>query len=56
MTEPFSQWVVEDHFPAGRPDLGAAGVWLGLTLGLVSASTLLMARFWLHALPRFRPA
>jgi fructuronate reductase len=26
MTEPFSQWVVEDHFPSGRPDLGAVGV------------------------------
>ncbi|MGV7218971.1 mannitol dehydrogenase family protein [Bradyrhizobium sp. UFLA05-112] len=26
MTEPFTQWVVEDHFPAGRPDLAAAGV------------------------------
>ncbi|QBY01740.1 mannitol dehydrogenase family protein [Rhodophyticola sp. CCM32] len=26
VTEPFCQWVVEDHFPAGRPDLAAAGV------------------------------
>jgi fructuronate reductase len=26
MTEPFSQWVVEDHFPAGRPALEQAGV------------------------------
>ena len=26
VTEPFTQWVVEDHFPAGRPDLAAAGV------------------------------
>ena len=26
MHEPFRQWVVEDDFPAGRPDLGAAGV------------------------------
>ncbi|WP_298877087.1 mannitol dehydrogenase family protein [uncultured Bradyrhizobium sp.] len=26
MTEPFTQWVVEDHFAAGRPDLAAAGV------------------------------
>jgi fructuronate reductase len=25
-TEPFTQWVVEDHFPAGRPDFAAAGV------------------------------
>ena len=24
--EPFSQWVIEDRFPAGRPDLAAAGV------------------------------
>lgn len=24
--EPFLQWVVEDRFPAGRPDLAAAGV------------------------------
>jgi fructuronate reductase len=26
VTEPFTQWVVEDHFPAGRPDLAAVGV------------------------------
>ncbi len=26
ITEPFTQWVVEDRFPAGRPDLAAAGV------------------------------
>ncbi len=26
VTEPFLQWVVEDHFPAGRPDLAASGV------------------------------
>ncbi len=26
MTEPFTQWVVEDRFCAGRPDLAAAGV------------------------------
>ena len=26
VTEPFSQWVVEDRFPAGRPDFAAAGV------------------------------
>ncbi len=26
MAEPFWQWVVEDHFPAGRPDFAAAGV------------------------------
>lgn len=25
-TEPFSQWVVEDRFACGRPDLGAVGV------------------------------
>lgn len=25
MTEPFSQWVIEDAFPRGRPDLAAAG-------------------------------
>ena len=28
MTEPFSQWVLEDTFSAGRPDLAAAGVQL----------------------------
>lgn len=28
VTEPFFQWVVEDHFPAGRPDLAASGVQL----------------------------
>ncbi|MET0273586.1 MAG: mannitol dehydrogenase family protein [Phenylobacterium sp.] len=27
-TEPFSQWVVEDHFAGARPDLAAAGVQL----------------------------
>ena len=26
MTEPFTQWVIEDRFTAGRPDLAAAGV------------------------------
>jgi fructuronate reductase len=26
VAEPFWQWVVEDHFPAGRPDLAASGV------------------------------
>ncbi len=26
MAEPFSQWVVEDHFPAGRPPFEAVGV------------------------------
>ncbi|MEP9355629.1 mannitol dehydrogenase family protein [Xanthobacter sp. KR7-65] len=26
MTEPFSQWVVEDHFPSGRPPLEEVGV------------------------------
>ena len=26
MAEPFWQWVVEDEFPAGRPDLSASGV------------------------------
>jgi fructuronate reductase len=28
MTEPFTQWVVEDHFTAGRPDLASVGVQL----------------------------
>ncbi|QCI65371.1 mannitol dehydrogenase family protein [Phreatobacter stygius] len=26
VAEPFWQWVVEDHFPTGRPDLAASGV------------------------------
>lgn len=26
MTEPFTQWVLEDRFPLGRPDLAAVGV------------------------------
>ncbi|RMA43831.1 mannitol dehydrogenase family protein [Rhodophyticola porphyridii] len=26
VTEPFCQWVIEDRFPAGRPDLASAGV------------------------------
>lgn len=25
VTEPFIQWVIEDHFPQGRPDLAASG-------------------------------
>lgn len=28
MTEPFTQWVVEDHFPAGRPAFETAGAQL----------------------------
>lgn len=28
VTEPFSQWVIEDHFPAGRPDWASAGATL----------------------------
>jgi fructuronate reductase len=28
VTEPFTQWVIEDIFPAGRPDFAAAGVQL----------------------------
>jgi fructuronate reductase len=28
VTEPFTQWVIEDRFPAGRPDFAAAGVQL----------------------------
>jgi fructuronate reductase len=28
ITEPFTQWVIEDRFPAGRPDFAAAGVQL----------------------------
>jgi MATE family multidrug resistance protein len=30
-------------FPFG---LGGIGIWLGLVIGLASASSLLMARFW----------
>ncbi len=26
VTEPFTQWVIEDNFPEGRPDWGASGV------------------------------
>ena len=26
VTEPFTQWVIEDNFPAGRPNFGAVGV------------------------------
>jgi fructuronate reductase len=26
VTEPFTQWIVEDRFPVGRPDFAAAGV------------------------------
>jgi fructuronate reductase len=26
MTEPFTQWVIEDHFTSGRPDFGSVGV------------------------------
>ncbi|MCA6117454.1 mannitol dehydrogenase family protein [Bradyrhizobium sp. WSM 1738] len=28
VTEPFTQWIVEDRFPAGRPDFATAGVQL----------------------------
>ncbi|KRR15331.1 mannitol dehydrogenase [Bradyrhizobium jicamae] len=28
VTEPFTQWIVEDRFPGGRPDFAAAGVQL----------------------------
>ena len=28
ITEPFTQWIVEDQFPAGRPDFARAGVQL----------------------------
>ena len=28
ISEPFTQWIVEDHFPAGRPDFARAGVQL----------------------------
>jgi fructuronate reductase len=28
ITEPFTQWIVEDRFPAGRPDFARAGVQL----------------------------
>ena len=28
ITEPFTQWIVEDNFPAGRPDFARAGVQL----------------------------
>jgi len=28
VSEPFTQWIVEDRFPAGRPDLAAVGVQL----------------------------
>jgi len=28
MTEPFTQWVIEDHFPAGRPSFEAVGAQL----------------------------
>jgi MATE family multidrug resistance protein len=45
----FSYWIVGMPasyllaFPFG---LGGIGIWLGLVIGLASASSLLMARFW----------
>jgi fructuronate reductase len=33
MTEPFSQWVIEDRFCAGRPRLEDAGAELGRRRG-----------------------
>ena len=33
MTEPFSQWVIEDDFPLGRPDWAAAGAELVADVG-----------------------
>ena len=32
-------------------DFGAIGVWSGLVLGLLIAALLLLARFWIHAVP-----
>jgi MATE family multidrug resistance protein len=54
----FSYWVV--GIPAGyllafRAGYGAAGIWLGLVIGLTVAATLLMARFWRRA-PRPKTA
>ncbi len=47
-----SYWVI--GIPAGyllafRVGFGAAGIWLGLVIGLTLAATLLMARFWRRA-------
>lgn len=50
-TETYLQWVLEDHFPAGRPDLAAAGVQLTgdvtpyerVKLRLLNASHVLLA-------------
>ncbi|WP_296942294.1 mannitol dehydrogenase family protein [uncultured Massilia sp.] len=51
VAEPFSQWVVEDRFSAGRPDLAAAGVvfsdevhaWEALKGRMLNASHMLLA-------------
>jgi MATE family multidrug resistance protein len=53
-----SYWVI--GFPAGyllafRAGYGAAGIWLGLVIGLTLAAVLLMVRFWRRA-PRPRAA
>ena len=37
VTEPFTQWIVEDRFSAGRPDFAAAGVQTGLRRKAVRA-------------------
>ena len=39
-------------FPMG---FGANGLWFGLVIGLLFAAALLLARFWLQALPRVLP-
>lgn len=40
-------------FPAG---LGAAGIWLGLVVGLSTVAVMLMHRFWFRTLPRIGAA
>ncbi len=40
--EPFRQWVIEDRFPSGRPDLGAVGVQMVADVGPFEAMKLRM--------------
>jgi multidrug resistance protein, MATE family len=45
----FSYWLIgipTSYFLAFGFGLGGAGLWLGLVVGLVAASGLLMIRFW----------
>ena len=54
-----SYWIIgvpASYVLGFRIDMGGAGVWLGLVIGLAVASVLLMARFWGRGTTRWMPA